>query len=506
MSKKTLKDSVSQNGQTAKTPDSVTFTTADKLPDFDPDFDPNSKSKKRSTKSIYNSPTEPASTDTKRSTKKGEKPAKKRSTKSIYNSPTEPASTDTKRSTKKVEKPEKGICAEKEVPNQSKLPNNSEYTEEVQDLLKKYKRSTNQSNSDDRYLSIITLINLGLRPSEICAGSGVPKTTLQNHLNALKKRGEIYKAGYGAWTVTENHETTKKRSTKSIYVAKNTPPSEVRQNLHMFIPESVRAHAFLFTLKIPSDLHNWNNEKREQYLDRRNIPYKKLGIIGGGQRLIIDGRKTHLTNKSIVIYDRASYFAEKPIEAKSNAVHSFISIIKKLERILKVELTHGSDYKFKVSRQHYALVKNALAQQYNREGKKLEVRSEGDNSLWFLIDDSYGADEAEGVHSRTGMTDTQKVQAHFNSVKETGATMHTVLELNHGLQQLLAGIQEVQAASLTDQAAFAADLKTHVDVQKATATLQRETTATLKKVADGVQDLTAATKKLTKAVGNGGSN
>lgn len=486
MSKKTFNDSVSQNERTVKTPDLIEFTTADKLSTFDekevpkevpnelPIIEDDQKNSKMSKHS---------------KSKKGSRNNSKRVPKEVPNRSKNKIPTKTKK-----------------VQTKSRSPKYLERTKEIQDLLKNYKRSTNQSNSDDRYLSIITLLNHGLRPSEICAESGVPKTTLQNHLNTLKKQGAIYKAGYGVWEVTKDPETTKKRSTKSIYVAKNTPPSEIQQNLHMFIPDSVRAHAFLFTLKVPHDLRNWTNEKREQYLDRRKIPYKSLGIIGGGQRLTIDGRKTHLTNKSIVIYDRSSYFAEKAIEAKSNAVHSFISIIKKLERLLHVELTIGSDYKFKVSRQHYAMVKNALAQQYNSEGLKLEVRSEGDNSLWFLIDNSFNLDEAECVHSNTGMTDAQKMQAHFNSVKDTGATMHTVLELNHGLQKLFAGIQEVQSTSLIDQAAFASDLRTHVDVQKATASLQRETTATLKKVADGVQDLTAATKELTKAVANGGES
>ena len=513
MSKKTSKIASANDSHPLPHHHQTGFTTADKLLGFDSIFDQNSnakevqiEAKKRSTKTICNSSTEPATTDQKRSTNESRKSAKKRSTKTICNSSTEPATTDQKRSTNESKKDSQHKNVKKQVRNQFKLPNTSKRSKDIQDLLKNYKTSTKRSNSDDSYLSIIALLKLGLRPSEIAAESGVPKTTLQSHLNTLKKRGDVYKAGYGVWEVADNTEITKKRSTKTIYVAKNTPPSEVRQNLHMFIPDSVRAHAFLFTLQVPKDLHNWNNEKRTQYLDRRKIPYTSLGIIGGGQRLIINGRKTHLTNKSIVIYDRSSYFAEKAIEAKSDAVHSFISIIKKLERLLHVELTNGSDYKFRVSRQHYALVKNALAQQYNSEGLKLEVRSEGDNSLWFLIDNSFNLDEAEGVHPKTGMTDTQKVQDMFNSIKDTGATMHSVLELNHGLQQLFAGLQQVQNTSLVDQAAFASDLRTHVDVQKATATLQKETTATLKQVADGVRDLAAATKALTKATKNGGGD
>ena len=297
MSKKTPSNSGNHHKQNTKTPDLTGFTTADKLPNFDEI----NEVKKRSTTSIYNSSTESAAEAPKRSTSKSEKDAKtKRRTQSIYNSSTESAAEAPKRRTHPSEKDAKTKKKDTLTKKQSTLPNASKRSKDIQDLLKEYKRSTNQSNFEGVSLSIIALLKSGLRPSEIVAEAGVHKTTLQRHLNTLKKQGAIYKVGYGVWEVTDTPEITKKRRTQSIYVAKNTPPSEVRQNLHMFIPDSVRAHAFLFTLRVPRDLQNWTNEKREQYLDRHNIPYTHLNIAGGGQRLIVKGRKTHLTNRSIV--------------------------------------------------------------------------------------------------------------------------------------------------------------------------------------------------------------
>lgn len=469
MSTKTFNDSGSKHKKKTKSHDLTLFTTADKLTiSNEKEVLPKSSVIDDTTKKSKTSKTPKSKNTSPKGSKKVRKEVLPRSKNDLPNKT-------------------------KELLPRSKASKLQEPNNDTQDILKKYKRSTNQSNLEEAYLSIIHLLKSGIRPSKISSMAGVPKTTVQNHLNALKKRGAIRKAGYGVWEVIDNPESTKKRSTTSIYVAKNTPPAEIRQNLHMFIPDSVRAHAFLFTLQVPKDLRNWTNEKREQYLDKRNIPYKHLNIAGGGQRLVIDGRKTHLTNRSIVMYDKASYFAEKAVEAKSDAIHSFISTIKKLERLLHVELTTGSEYKWRVSRQHYAMVKNALAEQYNDTGEKLEVRSEGDNSLWFLIDNSFNLNEAEAVHPKAGMTDATKVQNFFNSVKTTGATIHSLLELNHG-------IQELQAASAADQAAFAADLRTHVDVQKKTAELQQETTEVLQKMGAGVHELTVATQELLKAV------
>ena len=82
--------------------------------------------------------------------------------------------------------------------------------------------------------------------------------------------------------------------------------------------------------------------------------------------------------------------------------------------------------------------------------------------------------------------------------------MHTVLDMHHGLQQLYAGLQDLQATSIVDQAAFASDLRTHVDVQKVTASIQRETLTLLEQVGSGINDLATATRELTKAVKNNG--
>jgi hypothetical protein len=228
-------------------------------------------------------------------------------------------------------------------------------------------------------------------------------------------------------------------------------------------------------------MRNWTNKKREQYLNKKKIPYILLGICGGGQRLMIDGRKVWLTNSSIVVYDTGNYFAETAMEAKGDAIRNFHSIIKKLERMLHTEFTIGSDYKFRVSRQHFALLKNALAQQCINEGTKLEVRSDGNNSLWFLIDDSavdgIRLNEAETVHPSTAMTDNKKVQDFFNSLKDTPLTTDFVLKAMNG-------IQVNQAAIGTNQAAFAANLDSH--------------TAAIQEIASTIKQLTGLLEQFAK--------
>jgi hypothetical protein len=246
------------------------------------------------------------------------------------------------------------------------------------------------------------------------------------HFNKLKQAGFICKRGYGTWEVTDKND-------QSRHVGKTRPPVFMQSKLTFFRQDAVRGHAFLFTLKVPGGLRNWTNEKREQFLEKHKIDYVRLKISGSGQRIIYRNRKVWLLDKSVVIYDTASYFAEKAIDSKSTAIYNFFSIVKGLERLLHVEFAMDSNYKFKVSRQHYALVKNALAKQYTEEGKKLEIRT--GKGLWFVIDNSFSLNEAETVHPQTAMTDNRKVQDWFNGLKEQPITPQFVLEVMNGIQQ-----------------------------------------------------------------------
>ena len=313
-----------------------------------------------------------------------------------------------------------------------------------------------QDSKSQRYLYILHAIRSGDRPSLIATQLDIPKTTLQHYLDNLKCHGLISKIGYGLWELS--HEAISMLQTSTIFSPCSTqqdPPKEVpnttQQNLSFFFasPDSVRAHAFVFTVAISPHLRNWNNERRAKYLTHHNVSFMELNIGGGGQRIIFQGRKVWLTNRSVVIYDRSSYLAETSSEAKSYAISKLLSLIKGLERLLHADFTEraGRQYRFKVSRQHYALVKNALAKQYDAEGKKLQVYT--DKGLWFLIDNSFNLHEAETV-GETADADNKKVQDFFNSLKEYPIRSDQLLLMIQGVTE--------------NQQLFAANYRTHLKV------------------------------------------
>ena len=215
----------------------------------------------------------------------------------------------------------------------------------------------------------------------------------------------------------------------------------------------MRAHAFLTTWSVPKALRNWGNPHRTQFLTAHNIPYKHLNIGGAGQRIIVKDRKVWLTNPSIIIYDKSSYFAEEALQAKNKALATHLGIIKHVERLLHTSFQTGSDYKFRVSRQHYALIHNALAQQYNEAGDKLEIRT--DKGVWFLIDNSFNMNEAETVHPTTAMTDNDKVKGFFNGLKDIPAQQGAPSYTPASVLQMIAGVT-------ANQMAFAENIESHI--------------------------------------------
>lgn len=311
--------------------------------------------------------------------------------------------------------------------------------------------------SKNFYLIVYNQIKEGIRPSKICKNFNISKQKLNYYLSSLKRAELIKKIGYGVWEICGNFDEKKVKET--IRITKYQPDK--------IKPDFVRGHAFQFKLKIPN-LRNWN--KREEIFRKKRIEFKELDhLIGKGQEILIKGRKIWLTNKSIIIFEKSSYLAKTAKEARKYAIYDLFELVRSLESVLGANFRINKKYRFKVSRQHYSLVKNALAEQYKRNGKKLNVFSE--DGLWFVIDNSYNLHEAETVHPKTAVDDNAKVQNFFNGLKTTE---------NYTPQIMMQAVTQ-NAENLNN---YAVHLKSHVK--------------SIKLLGKGVKILNKSIKKLDK--------
>lgn len=264
-----------------------------------------------------------------------------------------------------------------------------------------------QLASKNFYLYVFLQIQQGIRPSKICEQLDISKQRLNYYLSTLKKAGFIKKIGYGVWGISKKYDQKE--------VKKQLMGSSIQQekNFYLLKSDMIRGHAFQFTLRIPK-LPHWS--KREEIFKKKGIKFRQLNkLFGGGQGIEFRGRKIHLTSKSIIIYEKSSYIADTSTRSKSLAIYKLMTLIRGLERLLGADFSFKGHYKFKVSRQHYSLVKNTLAKQYDKERKKLKVYIA--DELFFLIDNSYNLHELEAVHSKTADPDITAVQDLLKDLK-----------------------------------------------------------------------------------------
>ena len=339
------------------------------------------------------------------------------------------------------------------------------------------KKVENKSRRWNSTLLVFDTINKGIHPSHLWEKNILSKDQVKYALTKLKQTHMIRKIGYGTWEIVPENE-------RKILEKKVEKSSHVGQ-IPFIKKYAVRGHGIVATLRLPM-IPGW--EYREGVLKRLKIPYKS---IKAGQRIRFeDIEKIWLTRKSIVFYlEGRSFFARTAQESADEALEWLLKKIKHLERHLGVKtFAIRGRYKIRFSRQHYALIKNAMAKQYHKEKKKLTVYDE--SGLWLLIDNSYNLHELETVHPKTAVDDNKTVQNALNAWKR-GLTPDFMSE------KILSNSEQLgQLAEKFDF--YARNAVTHTgyirDAGKATNALKDE----VRTLAETVQKLVETVKELKK--------
>lgn len=260
---------------------------------------------------------------------------------------------------------------------------------------KEVKKSTKQEVKKIFLLNhIIESIDDGKNPARIARELGMSKQNIAFYIRQLKKQGAIEKLGYGVWKV--NQEV--KKSTK------DTRTLEVKKH--------VRGHAFIWKVKIHKTPSFW--EKRAQILLEKGYKVEFVGIKRT-PRVIFNNRKIWLTNKGLIVYDSNSFFGSNAVEGKKYAVHALLETLREVEEKLHLNLR---PYTFSTSREHYAIIKNALAIQCNRNGEKIHVFDNGER--WLMVDDSLGQGGELETEGKNALPVNKQMQDWWNDNKSHG--------------------------------------------------------------------------------------
>lgn len=287
------------------------------------------------------------------------------------------------------------------------------------------KRSTKTGHRKKWYLSIVShVLEHGKLPDY-----NIPKTTFQHYINQLKSDGIISKIGYGVWTADRD-------KFEQLEFKK-----EVRKQGSS--TRDIRGHGFQWVIAIP-DIPNWH--KRRKFLDSREIMYQESKANWAGQKVLIRGYKCWLMDNVISIFNPKdkSFYAYCAKDSLQMAVIDLVETLKGLENLLGIDLKIEQKWNIKPSKQHYAKIRDALAEDYNKKNLKLSVKFEGDE--WLIVDNSLGRAELEFTHSRTAVRDADRaVVPFFNDLRSHFEATGESIKISDMLQIINAQQQQINS-------------------------------------------------------------
>lgn len=249
-------------------------------------------------------------------------------------------------------------------------------------------------------LLVLECLRAGRPPSTLYKSGKVPRRSVMRALSELKSVGLIKRVGL-AWEVFDEPANDKNARCQIVHrVARTHTPPKVPK----LKPDTARAHGIMAVVKVPiknftSDMGNgekfasWSKDNLAQVLEARKIDF--IHVPQGLRIQVLDVEKVWLTSKSVVFYLPYSWYGENAHECAVKVMEDTIRLIRRLERMLGIAeqlKAHGS-YWIKFSRQHDALIKNAIAELYGKPGKPFVCRDE--IGQWLLIDNSLNLHEME---------------------------------------------------------------------------------------------------------------
>lgn len=235
--------------------------------------------------------------------------------------------------------------------------------------------------------SIFLLFKAGKNSKTISKELNLSKSNLAYYVKKLKDLNVLQYVGKGTWKVIGDYKLVQK-----------SVPTHKDINLN-----SCRGHAFIWKIQLAKQL-KWKE------LIENKISYK-LQSHGKVLRIFFENKKIWLTKDGMIIYEPRDFFGRNAYESKGYAVNSVDLIIKKLFNKLEIPFMF---YKFTTSREHFGLVKNELARQFNERGEKLHIINES-GTEWLWIDNSLGLGEIE-----TNNVDINKqLQDYWNDQRRT---------------------------------------------------------------------------------------
>lgn len=285
---------------------------------------------------------------------------------------------------------------------------------------------------------VLEEIKSGLSPAQISRKYSIPKQNISYFVGKLKEKGCIEKIGYGTW-----------RFLRALPEVKDLTTRQYDRSTLTFPKKEIRGHAFIWKIEFVKP-YNW--PKIVRHYNKKKLTFQLMQhnkVI----RTIFKNRKIWLGKRGLTIYEPIDFLGRSSFEVKGKAVFEMDLLVKNLLKELSVPFRA---YRFTTSREHYGIIKNELARQYNDKKKKMHIRSE-DGAVWMWIDDSKELGELENKEPNI----SRQVQRFWNNHKKNDFKIDADFVLK-GFNEMTKGIKK----NTKNLDYHGENMSTHVGVMK----------------------------------------
>lgn len=318
-------------------------------------------------------------------------------------------------------------------------------------------------------------------PAKLAEKLNMSRQNMNRYWKVLKREGVVSEVSVDLWRV--NKKERYDFFNKELHSVEKDSSDDISR-----ARDTIRAHGF--QIKLPYNFR-WSANDRLKFVKRIRKNFVSVGqgqvsdddwwFCGNGSTWVgqgfqLNNWKIHLTTKSFIFImsDNVSLFSQSGqaayLEAFNMVKHE---VVKPLEQLLGRRIGDQGKYGFKVSRHHYALIKNLLAQDYNKKKLDFAVYAE-DGTIFALIDSSY-ADELEFIHRDTGTTDVDRHKNLLNSNRDTNLDFYKIQNFMGETAELINGTAKMQKF-------YGENIVSHINVNN--------------RIADGVENMNQMNREL----------
>lgn len=288
----------------------------------------------------------------------------------------------------------------------------------------------------------------------------IPITTIAKILNKSPKT--VYKVNS---YFIKNGWINKERELTDLGIKKVEKYMSLSNKVE-YISNDVSLHNLIYSVKF---IKRTETKDFQRLLVLRKIQSKEINKATHKDiQISIKGYKVWLSNNTATFF-MGEYVDKTALDCFIRSISDLEQLCDSLQKVLKVKLFEKF-LDFKTARNHYALIKNQLAEEYNKEKKKLSIYDDR-KELRIIIDNSLRLNEFEAVHQKEARTDNEKVQDWFKDLleKEHNLPSETKENIKSISQNLILNsriLQEVSNSTFTNQASIFTMIRNIQETQK----------------------------------------